>query len=63
MVHGSDGLDEITTTGPTAVAALEGGAVRLFEIAPEQVGMARATPQALRGGDAAANARCPQGGA
>jgi anthranilate phosphoribosyltransferase len=56
VVHGSDGLDEITTTGPTAVAALEGDAVRLFEIAPEQVGMARASPQALRGGDASANA-------
>jgi anthranilate phosphoribosyltransferase len=56
VVHGSDGLDEITTTGPTAVAALETGAVRTFEIAPEQVGMARASAEALRGGDADANA-------
>jgi anthranilate phosphoribosyltransferase len=56
VVHGSDGLDEITTSGPTSVAALENGAVRTFEITPEEVGIARAKPQALRGGDAAANA-------
>jgi anthranilate phosphoribosyltransferase len=56
VVHGSDGLDEITTTGTTAVAALENGAVRCFEIAPEDVGLPRARPQALRGGDADANA-------
>jgi anthranilate phosphoribosyltransferase len=56
VVHGSDGLDEITTTGTTAVAALENGAVRCFEIAPEDVGLPRARPEALRGGDADANA-------
>jgi anthranilate phosphoribosyltransferase len=56
VVHGSDGLDEITTSGPTAVAALEGGAVTTFEIAPEDVGITRVNPEALRGGDAAANA-------
>ena len=56
VVHGSDGLDEITTTGPTAIASLENGAVRTFEITPEDVGLDRAQPQALRGGDAAANA-------
>ena len=43
VVHGSDGLDEITTSGPTAVAALEDGKVRTFEITPEQVGLARAS--------------------
>src|ERR1043166_2995141 len=42
VVHGSDGLDEITISGPTYVAALENGAVRTFEIAPEDVGLARA---------------------
>jgi anthranilate phosphoribosyltransferase len=56
VVHGSDGLDEITTAGTTAVAALENGVVRCFEIAPEDVGLPRAKPEALRGGDAEANA-------
>jgi anthranilate phosphoribosyltransferase len=56
VVHGSDGLDEITTAGPTSVAALENGTVRTFEIAPEDAGLARATPDALRGGDAEHNA-------
>ncbi len=56
VVHGSDGLDEITTSGPTAVAALENGQVRTFEISPEEVGLKRAKPEALRGGDADENA-------
>jgi anthranilate phosphoribosyltransferase len=56
VVHGSDGLDEITTSGPTAVAALENGTVRSFEITPEDVGLKRIKPDALRGGDAAHNA-------
>jgi anthranilate phosphoribosyltransferase len=57
VVHGSDGLDEITTAGPTYVAALENGAVRSFEITPEEVGLARVKPEALRGGDAKENAQ------
>jgi anthranilate phosphoribosyltransferase len=57
VVHGSDGLDEVTSAGPTHVAALENGAVRTFEIAPEDVGIARAMPEMLRGGDAEENAR------
>jgi anthranilate phosphoribosyltransferase len=57
VVHGSDGLDEITTSGPTYVAALQNGAVRSFEITPEDVGMPRVKPEALRGGDADANAK------
>src|SRR4249920_2734693 len=40
VVHGSDGLDEITTSGPTFVAALDGGKVTTFEIKPEEVGLA-----------------------
>jgi anthranilate phosphoribosyltransferase len=56
VVHGSDGLDEITTSGPTAVAALENGTVRTFEIDPESVGLKRVKPEALRGGDAETNA-------
>src|SRR5215475_11310407 len=56
VVHGSDGLDEITIAGPTAVAALEHGKVRTFEIEPESLGIARVKPEQLRGGDATANA-------
>src|SRR4051812_168289 len=56
VVHGSDGLDEITTSGPTSVALLENGAVRTFEISPDDVGFARVKPEQLRGGDAEANA-------
>jgi len=56
VVHGSDGLDEITLTGPTAVAALEGGKVRSFEITPEDAGLPRANGDGLKGGDANANA-------
>jgi anthranilate phosphoribosyltransferase len=56
VAHGSDGLDEITTSGPTHVAALENGKVRTFEISPEDVGLARAKPEQLRGGDAETNA-------
>jgi anthranilate phosphoribosyltransferase len=56
VVHGSDGLDEITLTGPTFVAALEDGNIRSFEVTPEEAGLARAGAGALKGGDAAANA-------
>src|SRR2546423_3538861 len=57
VVHGSDGLDEITTAGPTYVAALESGAVRVFEIEPEEAGVARVKSEALRGGSADENAQ------
>lgn len=56
VVHGSDGLDEITTTGTTYVVEMHNGALREFEIAPEDVGLKRATPEELKGGDAATNA-------
>ncbi len=56
VVHGSDGLDEITTSGPTSVAILDKGQVRTTEIAPEDVGLKRSAPGALIGGDAEANA-------
>ncbi len=56
VVHG-DGLDEMTTTGPTKVAALENGTVRTFEITPEDAGLARADMAALKGGQAEENAR------
>jgi anthranilate phosphoribosyltransferase len=56
VMHGSDGLDELTTTGTSMVAELSKGDVRRFEIAPEEVGLRRARPAELKGGDAAANA-------
>jgi anthranilate phosphoribosyltransferase len=60
VVHGSDGLDEITTSGPTSVAALENGTVRNFEISPEDVGLQKVKPEALRGGDPSENAKAVQ---
>ncbi len=56
VVHGSDGMDEITLTGPTQVAAIGGGAVELQTIAPEQFGFQRCQLSDLQGGDAAQNA-------
>jgi len=57
VVHGSDGLDEITTSGPTSVAELANGKVRTFEITPEDAGLQRAKPGTLLGGDAKHNAK------
>jgi anthranilate phosphoribosyltransferase len=56
VVHGSDGLDEITLTGPTFVAALEKGEIRSFEVSPEDAGLPRCGADGLKGGDADANA-------
>ncbi|MFD2234657.1 anthranilate phosphoribosyltransferase [Phaeospirillum tilakii] len=57
VVHGSDGLDELTTTGPSTVAELRNGRVHRFTVTPEQAGLPRADAEALKGGDAAANAQ------
>ncbi len=43
VVHGSDGLDELTTTGPTRVTVVRGGEVERFEVTPESVGLRRAS--------------------
>jgi anthranilate phosphoribosyltransferase len=56
VVHGADGLDEITTTGPTHVAELKDGKVASFEVTPEMAGLPRASPPALKGADAETNA-------
>jgi anthranilate phosphoribosyltransferase len=56
-VHGSDGLDEITTTGPTHVVALKDGRIESFTISPDDVGIARARPEDLRGGEPGENAQ------
>jgi anthranilate phosphoribosyltransferase len=56
VVHGLDGLDEITITGPTRVAEARDGTVRTYEVDPEEFGMKRATLADISGGDAAENA-------
>src|SRR5438309_4108753 len=56
VVHGSDGLDEITVTGPTRIAEVLEGTVRTYEVTPEEFGIKRARIKDLAGGDAAANA-------
>jgi anthranilate phosphoribosyltransferase len=56
VVHGADGLDELSTTGPSRVAELRDGAIRTFEVTPEQAGLPRARPDDLKGGDATTNA-------
>ena len=56
IAHGSDGLDEITTTGPTEIIELDSGRTRRFSITPEDAGLPRATLAELRGGDPAHNA-------
>lgn len=57
VVHGSDGIDEIALSGPTKVAALENGAVRVFEVTPEEAGLTRAPLSALKGGEPPENAK------
>jgi anthranilate phosphoribosyltransferase len=56
VVHGSDGMDELTTTGATTVAELHDGNITVFEVTPEDAGLPRATLASLKGGDAAHNA-------
>src|SRR6202158_5797252 len=56
VVHGLDGLDEITITGPTRIAEVREGNVRTYEVTPEEFGMQRARLEDISGGDAAANA-------
>jgi anthranilate phosphoribosyltransferase len=56
VVHGADGLDEMTTTGPSFVAELSDGTVRTFEVTPEDAGLPRASAEDIRGGDAETNA-------
>lgn len=57
VVHGSDGLDEITLTGPTQVSELRDGQVSTRQIDPRDFGLQLAPAEALQGGDAAYNAR------
>lgn len=57
VVHGRDGMDELTITGPSLVVEVADGKKRRFEIEPGQIGLARATLDKVKGGDAAYNAR------
>lgn len=56
VVHGLDGMDEITLCAPTQITEVEGGAVRTYTIAPEQFGFRRAALEDLRGGSPQENA-------
>lgn len=56
IVHGSDGADELTLSGPASVCALERGELREFEVTPEDAGLERAPLDAVRGGDPEKNA-------
>ena len=61
VVHGSDGLDEITTTGPTYVSEVKDGKVTEFTITPENYGISLTTIESLRGGHPAENALALRG--
>jgi anthranilate phosphoribosyltransferase len=56
VVHGADGLDEISTTGYTKVSECRNGSVNTFYLHPADVGLSKSAPDALKGGDAADNA-------
>lgn len=56
VVHGADGLDEISTTGYTKVSEFKKGVVRTFHVHPSDFGLSKAAPEDLRGGDAKENA-------
>ncbi|RMD60619.1 MAG: anthranilate phosphoribosyltransferase [Alphaproteobacteria bacterium] len=60
VVHGADGLDELSTTGPSLVAELSEGTVSTFEVRPADAGLPTARLEDLRGGDAARNAHVLQ---
>jgi anthranilate phosphoribosyltransferase len=56
VVHGEDGLDEMTLGGPTLVYELKGGDIRSYRVTPEEVGVRRASGQAVKGGSPEQNA-------
>jgi anthranilate phosphoribosyltransferase len=54
VVHGADGLDEITLTGPTAVVEVRGTTTRSYDFVPEELRLARAPAEALKGAESTA---------
>jgi len=61
VVHGADGIDEISTTGYTKISECRGGAVNTFYLHPSDVGLPKAQPGSLQGGTAPQNARIIEG--
>jgi anthranilate phosphoribosyltransferase len=61
VVHGADGIDEISTTGHTKVSECRAGAVHTFYVHPSDFGVPKASPADLKGGDAQANAAIVSG--
>jgi anthranilate phosphoribosyltransferase len=61
VVHGADGLDEISLAGPTRVAELRDGRIRSYEVTPEEFGFPRVPLSDIAGGDAQANAEIIRG--
>jgi len=57
MVHGAGGVDEISVAGKSKVVALKDGRITSFEVSPSDVGISEAPLEAIKGGDASANAR------
>jgi anthranilate phosphoribosyltransferase len=57
VVHGADGIDEISTTGYTKISECRDGSVNTFYLHPADVGLSKAAPASIRGGDATENAR------
>jgi anthranilate phosphoribosyltransferase len=60
VVHGTDGLDELSISSPTAVYDVDEGTVREYEVTPEAVGLERAALEAIQGGTVEANLRMAQ---
>jgi anthranilate phosphoribosyltransferase len=56
VVHGHDGMDELTTTGPSTVHELRDGTVRTYELDPADLGLPIVTADDVKGGDPGANA-------
>src|SRR5271163_624422 len=61
VVHGIDGLDEITITGPSRIGEVRQGQVRTYEVTPEEFGLERAALEDIAGGDATVNAALIRG--